>query len=114
MLEQHIGLLTMTDSSTGRQIFCAPAGDTLSEVDSELALHGVTNVNWQPGVSLVTLVGTPESMTEIDGIAVKTMAANNLPVLYHDQQLRRSTFALPESESRKALETLYHAVSAYL
>jgi aspartate kinase len=113
-LEQHIGLLTLTESASGKQVFCVPAGDTLSEVDSELALHGVTNVNWQTGVSLVTLVGTPEAMPEIDKKAVQTLTEQQLPVIYHDKQARRSTFVVHETESRKALETLYHAVSAYL
>ncbi len=113
-LEQHIGLLTVEDSHSGKLIFCAPSGDTIGEVDTELSAHGVPPVTWQTGVSLVTLVGTPEAQPEIDGQAEKVLTKEQLPVLYHDIQPRRTTFVVEEGKAKKTLETLYNALNGYL
>lgn len=113
-LEQHVGLLTLKDSRTGKLIFCVPSGDTVSEVNSELAAHGVPPAVWQPGVSLVTLVGRPDMQREIDRRAEQVLAENELPVLYHDLQDRRTTFVVSGDQARLVLETLYNAMRSYL
>lgn len=113
-LEQHVGLLSLQDRETGKTVFCVPSGDTLSEVDTELAGHGVTGVSWQPGLSLVTLVGKPEAQAEIDRKAAGVLAARQMPVLYHDLQPRRTTFVVPGDHAKNVLETLYQELACYL
>jgi aspartokinase len=113
-LEQHVGLLSLTDMSTEKQILCAPSGDTAGEVDKELKNIGVASVAWQPRYSLVSMIGTPEAQQEIDRKANQVLADMAAPVLYHDLQPGRSTYVVPEGASKQVLEKLYEGLKPYL
>ncbi len=113
-LEQHLGLLTLVEATSGNLVLCAPSGDTASQVDQELALLGMGELQWQPGYSLVSLVGRPELQPEMDRKAAEKLAGCGIPYPYHELHVRRSTFVMKEQYWKTALEALYHALSGYL
>lgn len=113
-LEQHVGLLTLVDQSDGRLVLCAPSGDTASQVNQELAKLGISSPKWQPGLGLVSLVGTPDSQPEIDQKALQALGRAGLRFSYHELSARRSTFVIPEGNTHTTLETLYKALSTCL
>lgn len=113
-LEQHVGLLTLNDTCSGKRIFCVPAGDTIGEVDKEIAAHGIPPVAWKPGVSLVSLVGRPDAQPEIDRKACQSLENQHLPVLFHEMQPRRTTFVVAEGQAKLAAELLFTEMSCFL
>ncbi len=113
-LEQHVGLLTFKDTLTREMVFAVPAGDTLGEVDHELAAYGVKNVAWEKGYALVSFVGTKASQKKMDKLALKRLKKAGITVIHHDLQSIRSTFVVPEGDAKSVLETLYDELQPYL
>ncbi len=112
-LEQHVGLLAIRDTQAGL-VLCSPQGDTAAQVDAELAAVGVHGLDWQTGLSLVSLVGRPDSQPELDAKAADALAGAALTARYHELAVRRSTFVVPEDQWKISLEALYQALSGYL
>lgn len=112
-LEQHVGLLAIRDAQAGL-VLCAPQGDTAAQVDAELAEAGVHDLDWQTGLSLVSLVGRADVQPELDAKAAEALAGAAVSVRYHELGARRSTFVVPEEQWKFSLEALYAALSGYL
>lgn len=113
VLEQHVGLLAIRDAQAGL-VLCSPQGDTAAQVDTELAAVGVHGLDWRTGFSLVSLVGRPDVQPELHAKAANALAGAALTVRYHELDVRRSTFVVPEDQWKISLETLYQALSGYL
>ena len=113
-MEQHVGLLRMTDVDSGKTILCAPTGDTASVVDLELKANEIGPVSWQIGCSLVSLIGSPAALPEMDVKAERRLSTRAGRVIYHDRTQYRSTFVVPESEGKSALMEIYTDLCTYL
>jgi aspartate kinase len=113
-MEQHVGLLHLTDSASGNTILCAPSGDTVSVVDQELRENGIAQVSWQTGFSLISLIGSPTALPEMDAHASRVLGSRPGLIHYHEQTPRRATFVLPEPQAKPALVSVYEQLAGYL
>lgn len=113
-MEQHVGLLHLVDSASGNTILCAPSGDTVSVVDKELQENGISAVSWQPGYSLVSLIGSPAALPEMDQRASRLLGKKPGTVCYHEATSHRATFVIPELEGKTALIAVYEELAGYL
>ncbi len=112
-LEQHVGLLELVDTASGQAILCAPSGDTASRVDKELNATGVQTPAWQPGYSLLSLVGTNAALAEMYEQASRALRQKAIVCPYTEIAECRATFVLPERESKEALLAVYDELRAY-
>ena len=113
-LEQHVGLLSLIDASSGELMLCAPSGDTLGLVDMELEKVGITGVSWKPGYSLLSLVGLEEAIVEMDKKSRSVMNDYSIPYLRHEMTKMRVTYVIPEEKLKTALAEVYSKLRGYL
>jgi aspartate kinase len=113
-MEQHVGLLHLVDSASGNTILCAPSGDTVSVVDQEIKQNGISPVSWHPGFSLISLIGSPTALPEMDQHASRLLGKKPRMICYHEATSHRATFAVPESEGKNALVAVYEELAGYL
>ncbi len=113
-MEQHVGLLRLTDADSGKTILCAPSGDTAGVVDQELRGNEIAPVTWQAGFSLVSLIGAPAALAEMDAKAANLLGSRAGVIQYHECAAHRSTFVVPEGEGKASLASAYEALCAYL
>lgn len=113
-LERHVGLLRLMDASSDRIVVCAPAGDTATLVDQELAAAGVKALDWQRGYSLLSLVGMANAIGEMDAQASRVLGQRGIDYLYHERTPRRATFVVPEGQAKAALLGVYEQLREYL
>jgi aspartokinase len=113
VLEQHVGLLKLGDTN-GRTILCAPLGDTAPMVDKELAARGMTSLAWQPGYSLLSLIGVQEALANMDEEAAVALRQKGVSFPWHELVDCRATFVVPESDSKTALLAVYGTLRDYL
>lgn len=113
-LEQHVGLLRLVDLDSGRIILCAPTGDTAGVVDQELRENGIGPVTWERGFSLLSLIGSPAALPEMDTKAARILGGHSGRLRYHEVTANRSTFVVPEAQGRSALDEIYAGLRAYL
>ncbi len=113
-LERHVGLLRLVDASSGRIVVCAPAGDTATLVDQELAAAGVGALDWQRGYALLSLVGMANAVGEMVTQASRALGQRAIDYPYHERTPRRATFVVPEDQARTALLAVYEQLREYL
>jgi aspartate kinase len=113
-MEQHVGLLSLLDEISGEWVFCAPMGDTTSVVNKELADNGFGPVTWQPGYSLVSLIGAQGALPAINKQAERILEHRAICHPYHEVTPRRATFVVPETQAKAALMALYDNFEADL
>lgn len=113
-MEQHVGLLHLTDADSGKTILCAPSGDTAGVVDQELRANEIGPVAWQTGRSLVSLIGSPAVLPEMDMKATRRLGSHPGGIQYHECAAHRSTFVVAEAEAKSLLAAVYEELHAYL
>ncbi len=113
ILEQHVGLVRL-GAAGDRTILCAPSGDTAHLVDQELAAHGITSLAWQPGYSLLSLIGVEAALAHMDEQAAAALRQGGISFPWHECVGCRATFVVPERECKAALRVVYEALRDYL
>ncbi|HEX7975676.1 MAG TPA: hypothetical protein VF498_14795, partial [Anaerolineales bacterium] len=113
-MEQHVGLLHLTDVDSGKTILCAPSGDTAGVVEQELRANEIGPVNWQTGRSLVSLIGSPALLPEMDAKAARCLGSYPGRIQFHECTPHRSTFVVAETEAKTSLAAVYEELRAYL
>ena len=112
VLEQHVGLVRLDIDD--RTILCAPSGDTTNLVDKELAASGIAALAWQPGYSLLSLIGAADAVAKMDEEAAEALRQRRISCPWHELVDRRATLVVPESESKAALLAVYRTLRDYL
>ncbi len=113
-LERHVGLVRLVDASSGDIVLCAPLGDTVSMVDMELSVSGVTAPTWQRGYSLLSLIGKKMALAEMQARAALVLRRKGIDSPYREVTDCRATFVVPEQQSTAALLAVYGELREYL